>query len=105
MNEIIEEVASGKSKSLNNTTRDEIPATVAETSERSISRDIDKVQPAEKWEFLISEVDEIVEVILGMDQSEECGEQCVEQEGEELIWEDDIIGKTLGRINQRTKRS
>ena len=25
-----------------------------------------------------------------MDQSEECGEQCVGQEGEELTWEDEI---------------
>ena len=75
VDEIIEEVAKEKTKSLGNTTRDKNPVAEAETSERSMSRDITEVQPTDKSEFLTSEVEEIIEMIQGMDQSEECGEQ------------------------------
>ena len=80
-------MARGKSIPLNNATRDENSATGAETSERSMPRDTSDVQPNDKSEFLTSEVDEVIEMIQIINQSEECREQCVEQEEEELIWE------------------
>ena len=53
-------------------------------------RDTFEVQPVEKIGFLTSEVEEVIEIIQGINQSGECIEQCVEIEGEELVWEDEI---------------